>query len=190
MTNSTRRKTVGKTAGIGDEAVRARTGRGWEEWFKILDKAGAEEMTHKEIAAFLHERYIDNQWWSQTVTVAYEQARGLREKYEKPTGFDVGRSKTIPVPVETLFDAWKDARVRRRWLEESGLTVRTTSPNKSMRFTWLDGKTVVVVNFYDKGRGKSQVTVQHTKLKNKAAVEKMKRYWGDALNRLYAAIAE
>ena len=91
----------------------------------------------------------------------------------------------MPVSVSVLYDAWQDARVRRRWLGESGLKVRTAVPNKSMRITWSDGETIVAAQFYNKGRGKSQVTVQHTKLKNKAAGERMKRYWGEALDRLH-----
>lgn len=53
---------------------------------------------HKDIALWLRENHIESGWWSQMVTVGYEQARGLRQKHEKPTGFDVGRSKTFPVP--------------------------------------------------------------------------------------------
>ena len=36
--------------GIGDEAVRAKTGRDWAEWLAVLDAAGAAKMTHKEIS--------------------------------------------------------------------------------------------------------------------------------------------
>ena len=36
-----------------DEAVKAKTGRVWAEWFEILDKAGAKKWPHKEIAAYL-----------------------------------------------------------------------------------------------------------------------------------------
>jgi uncharacterized protein YndB with AHSA1/START domain len=173
-----------KIAGVGNAAVRLRTGKSWEEWFEILDEAGAKDMKHKDIAAYLRKHHIESAWWSQMVTVGYEQSRGLREKHEKPTGFEVGRSKTVSVPVADLYDAWKDSRIRRKWLGESGLQIRTAAQNKSMRLTWSDGETVVAVYFHDKGREKSQVSVQHTKLKNKTAGEKMKKYWGDALDRL------
>ena len=179
-----------KVAGVGDKAVRLRTGKDWDEWFELLDKAGGQSMPHKEIASWLRENHIDSSWWSQMVTVAYEQERGLRQKHEKPAGFEIGRSKTIPVPVSALYDAWLDARVRRRWLGETGLKVRTAAANKSMRLTWSDGETIVAASFYSKGRGKSQVTVQHSKLKNKTAGERMKRFWGEALERLHAHLVE
>jgi hypothetical protein len=162
-----------------------RTGKGWDEWFELLDKAGAAKMPHKEAAAWLRDNHIDSGWWSQMVTVAYEQSRGLRQKHEKPSGFEIGRSKTVPVPVSVLYKAWSDARARKRWLGETGLRVRTAAANKSMRLTWSDGETIVAVNFYGKGRGKSQVTVQHGKLKDKTAAERMKLFWGEALGRLH-----
>ena len=190
MARSKTKSGSAKVAGISSAAVRDKTGKGWDEWIRILDEAGAKKMKHKDIAAWLNNNHIESGWWCQMVTVGYEQARGLRQKHEKPTGFDAGRSKTLPVPVSRLYGAWKDPRVRRGWLGESGLKIRTAAANKSMRLTWSDGETIVAVHFYSKGRGKSQVTVQHTKLKNKTACEKMKRYWGEALDRLYGQLGK
>jgi hypothetical protein len=36
-----------------DEAIRERTGRGWEEWFDALDEWGAAERSHREIARWV-----------------------------------------------------------------------------------------------------------------------------------------
>ena len=36
-----------------DEAIRRRTGRGWEEWFDALDAWGAAERPHREIARWV-----------------------------------------------------------------------------------------------------------------------------------------
>ena len=36
-----------------DEKIRERTGRGWEEWFDLLDAWGAPERTHREIARWV-----------------------------------------------------------------------------------------------------------------------------------------
>ena len=37
-------------ARCSDARIRERTGRGWEEWFDLLDSWGAEELGHTEIA--------------------------------------------------------------------------------------------------------------------------------------------
>ncbi|HEY1377249.1 MAG TPA: DUF4287 domain-containing protein [Gemmataceae bacterium] len=174
-----------KVNGIGTEAVRARTGKGWAEWFKLLDAAGAVEMNHTAIAAHLREKHGCPRWWNQMVAVGYEQERGLRAKHQDSAGdFSASASKTIAVPLDPLFAAWMDAKVRRRWLSGATFTVSKATPNKSIRMAWADDGTRVEVMFYPKRVGKSQVTVQHGKLADAAAVAERKAYWQAALGRL------
>ncbi len=175
-----------KVAGISSEAVAAKTGKTWEQWIAILDKAGAKKMTHKEIAAYLHTQHGVGDWWQQMVTVGYEQARGLRAKHQTPDGYEASVSKTLAVPISTLYRAWTDEVIRVRWLKRKRLAVRRVTPNKSVRITWVGGKSNVDVQFYARGDAKSQVTVQHNNLASADDVAKMKEFWGKAL----AALAE
>ncbi len=177
-----------KTAGISDEAVRAKTGKGWQEWFKVLDKAGARKMNHTNIATYLYDKQRVPGWWCQMVTVGYEQARGLRVAHQKPTGFEIGRSKTLTTPLGAAYRAWSDEKLRARWLGESGVVIRKATPNKSMRITWADGETSVAVYFTPKGKDKCVVTVQHSKLASATQAERMKAYWAGRLDRLFEQI--
>ncbi len=169
---------------VSDAAVQAKTGKTWAEWFKTLDAAGARKLTHTEIARFVFEEQRISGWWSQMVTVAYEQARGLRQKHEKPGGFEISGSKTIEVSVGEVFAAWENAKQRRQWLADAGFTIRRATPDKTLRITWVDGKTSLDVYFLSKGVGKSQVTVQHSKLSSARQAERMRKYWGEQLVRL------
>lgn len=172
---------------MSDEAVASKTGKTWSEWFKILDAAGAKKMTHQAIAELLHSKHKVAPWWTQMVTVTYEQARGLREKHQKPGGFEISVSRTIEAPVVKAFKAWTEAKTRQRWLP-AALTIRKATANKTIRIAWEDG-TLVAASFYPKGDGKCQVVAQHAKLKDAKAGEKMKKYWGEALGRLKEEIA-
>jgi hypothetical protein len=60
---------------MSDEDVKAKTGKNWNEWFTILDKAGAKEMSHQEIVKFLNSKHEVGPWWQQTVTRATARAR-------------------------------------------------------------------------------------------------------------------
>jgi hypothetical protein len=182
------KRTPKKTAGISDEAVRAKTGKTWADWLRVIDRAGGKKMDHKSIAVFLHEQKKLSGWWAQMVTVGYEQARGMRVKHEKPGGFEIGASKTVNVPVSALFGAFKTKRTRDRWLGDEKIAVRRATANKSMRITWSDGKTHVDANFYGRGRGKSQVSVQHSKLTSATQSEKMKTFWRGRLAELKNAL--
>jgi len=168
-----------KLAGMSNASVEARTGCTWEKWVYVLDKWGAVEKTHTEIAAHIHEKYKIDGWWAQTVTVGYERIRGLRARGQRRDGgWEASKSKTIAVPVEELFEAWNVAKTRARWLPEK-ITVRRATPHKSMRISWPDG-TRVELSFLSKG-DKSMVAVQHTKLTSRSEVDERKRFWSERL---------
>jgi uncharacterized protein YndB with AHSA1/START domain len=175
---------------VSDEAVQESTGKTWPEWFTMLDKAGCAKMNHKEIVAVVGKHYSGG-WWGQMVTVGYEQARGLRALNQNCDGeYQASSSKTVGVPVERLFGAWHDPKRRAAWLGSASddIVVRKATRPKSLRVTWCDGRTNVDVNLFPKGEGKSYVSVEHSKLKDAGDVEKTKRFWGAALEKMKAML--
>lgn len=174
-----------RSVGIGDAAVRARTRKGWAEWFKILDATGARKMSHREIVAVLSRKHPKlGPWWQQMVTVSYEQSRGLREKHQKLGGYEISVSRTIGASAWALYGAWKDAEARSRWLSEKPIVIRKATANKRLRITWADGKSSLDVSFNPKGNARSQIVVQHGKLPDGQVAARMKKYWVRALERL------
>jgi uncharacterized protein YndB with AHSA1/START domain len=173
-----------RLGGVSDAAVLKSTGKSWAQWLKQLDAAGAKKLTHPEIAAYLKKKCGLSGWWSQMVTVGYEQARGRREPYQRTSGYAANVSRTISAPLSALYDAWEDEKSRRAWLGKENFTIRKATPRKSLRITWSDRATNLEVNFLAKGAKKSQVAVEHSKLENLKAVEQSKSYWSQALGRL------
>ena len=169
---------------MSDEAVQTKTGKNWSQWFAILDKAGAQDMSHQEIVKLLNSKHDVGPWWQQMVTVTYEQARGLRQKHEKPSGYEISVSRTVNAPLASVYKKVANEKSRSLWLSEDGVTIKKSTPNKSVRMTWKDGKTSLQISFLGKGDGKSQIVVQHSKLSDAKAAAKMKSYWGQALDRL------
>lgn len=171
-------------AGMSDEAVQRRTGRSWPEWVDVLDEAGAMEKSHRDIAKMLRNQHDLGGWWSQSVTGGYERIRGLREPGQRRGGgFDVNKSRTLAVPVSTLYRAFSQKRRRERWLDDVDWSIRTSRVDKSMRVGWKDG-TRVDFHFIDKGTRKSQVTVQHRDLPDRASADRMRRFWTEGLDAL------
>jgi hypothetical protein len=166
-------------------AVKRGTGLGREEWFALLDTWGAANRTHRDIAAWImNEHGIDN-WWAQTLTVDYEQARGLRVPGGGRDGtFKASASKTVAVPVERLFAAFMEVKLRRRWLPGVTMRERTSQPARLARFDWNDGATRLAVGFSAKGAAASQVALLHEHLPNLAAAKKAKAYWRERLTAL------
>lgn len=175
---------IHKSSEISDEAVKAKTGKFRKEWLSLLDSIEAYKMSHKDIARYLYEKYQISSWWSQMVTVMYEKEKGLRDKHERPDGYSISVSKVVPVPINILFNFWNDNNRLNQWLVQDNITVGSRHLNKNIHMTWIDGKTIVDVNFYDKGQNKSQVVVQHNKLSSLGESEKMKMYWKGRLELL------
>ena len=166
---------------VADERVVAATGRGWQQWLEVLDGWGAASRSHTEIARWLREEHGVDGWYSQSITVGYERARGLRAPGQRPDGFAVGASKTVAVPVERLFEAFDDEKIRERWLPGAGLSLRTATAPRTARYDWEDGSTRVVVGFDDMGEAKSRVAVSHERLPDADAAEGMKAWWRERL---------
>ena len=160
---------------IGDVSVRERTGKGWEEWFALLDSAGAPGRHHAEIARSLVEEHGLSGWWAQTVTVEYERDRGLREKHEGPEGFQVGATKIIAASREEVWRAWEDERIRERWLPDARIEVRAATRPKTMRLDWGEGGRLAV--YLDESGEKTRLAVQHEQLPDREAAERWKAFW-------------
>lgn len=166
-----------------DAAVQAKTGKSWQDWFDTLDAKGAQTLTHPQIVALVREQGA-SPWWSQTVTVTYEQVRLGREKHQMSNGFQVSFSKTIPVTQPILFEAWQNAARREMWLPNAPLQITRMTPEKSIRGAWGDPPSRLDVTFYAKGESGSLVTGQHSRLPNAESASKMKAFWSERMDQL------
>jgi hypothetical protein len=166
-----------------DETIRRRTGRGWEEWFDLLDDWGAAQRTHREVARWVAEQLGIGPlvWEAQAVTHSYERARGLREVGEHADGFAITAQKTIAVPPERVFDAFVDGSRRERWLPGAVVKDRTATRPKVAHFDWAEDGSRLHVTFLDKGDGRSTVAVQHARLAGAAEADTMRAHWRAAL---------
>ena len=179
-----------KIAGTSDAALKEKTGCTWDAWVGALDYYGAREMSHRDIAKLVAEKFKIGDWWTQTVTVGYERIKGLRTRGQQRDGtFGATKSRTYNVPVDTLFDAWLNPKTRNRWLTDAKVRVRVATSPKSMRLDWPDGG-IIAVGFTAKGATKSAVALEHTHLPDRDAAARVKQEWADRLNALGDVLAE
>jgi hypothetical protein len=176
-----------KLAGMSDASIEKRTGCTWEKWVWALDHVRAYEWSHRAITDYVNKTYKTGDWWTQAVAVGYERIKGLREIGQRRSGaYEANKSKTIAAPASQVYRALADSRLRRKWLPDVAITIRKSTPGKSVRMTWDDG-TSVEVWLTPKG-AKTATAITHTKLSGKEDAEARKRYWGEKLDALAAAI--
>jgi hypothetical protein len=181
------RSDYAEIAGMSDASVKEATGCTWERWVSTLDRAGAMQKSHGEIAKIVA-FFKTPSWWTQMVTVGYERIRGLREKGQLRDGvYQTSKSRSFRADVTRVYDAFATAATRKRWLGED-VEVKSATAPKRMRLAWPDG-TSVVVGFIAKGPAKSSAAVQHEKLPSRAAADAAKRAWGERFDRLAAVVS-
>ncbi len=185
MKKSAKGKIGAKAPKAPDEAVKAKTGKTWAEWFSILDNAGARKMKHSEIGRLLYEKHKVSMWWMQNIATRYEQKHGLRGVYETCAGdFSSSVSRTFACGVAEVFTAWQDPQARRSWLKGDSLEVSSASPNKTLRGAWDGNTSRIEIRFYPKAAGKTQVVVDHMKMASSKKAVAMKAFWSENLERL------
>jgi uncharacterized protein YndB with AHSA1/START domain len=172
---------------VTDQTLRTRTGRTWDEWFAALDAVGAARRAHREVWRGLVRDFELEGRWAQVISIGYERARGIRAPHQRHDGlFAAASSKTFAVPVNRLYQAFADDRVRRGWLPAGRLRVRKAEPGKLLAAAWRDGPSLVMISFVPRTVAKSQVIVDHRRLPSVQAVGEMKAFWKARL----AALAE
>jgi len=174
---------------MSDAAVRARTGRDWAGWFGVLDRLGAQELAHREIAHLLSRKHRLPDWWSQMVTVEYERARGLRARHQGPEGFSVAISRTLSARLPHLYEVTARAGERRKWFPAGAFEPSSHTKDKYLRGRWQQGRRVDI-GFYARGRGRSQIAVQVSRLASKGEVEPVRASWKTALRKLKSLLED
>jgi uncharacterized protein YndB with AHSA1/START domain len=190
---------------IKPETILEKTGRPWPEWLALLDAWGAAEQDHASIARHLGSLPGVSAWWAQTLTVRYEQERGMRAVGEKPDGFEVSVSRTIQATPEAAYaaitqpehwagwfttEAEADLQVGGRYRTADGDAgaFLTLDPPRRMRMSWEHAEhapgTLVEFDITPKGEDRVTVRVTHRRLADAAARDDMRGGWRGAMDSL------
>ncbi|UOQ88505.1 DUF4287 domain-containing protein [Agromyces endophyticus] len=148
--------TVGANAdGVGDDAVQAATGRPRDEWFELLDAADAATWTHKDVATWLVAEHRVDAWWAQSVTVAYEQARGIRRPGQRQDGtYEASVTRTVDLDKTEGLRAL--AALVERELGVAPLALNLGAKHPTARFP-LDGGEFVLASSTERSGGRSSI---------------------------------
>lgn len=194
---------------LTDEAIRAATGKTFAEWFDALDARGGIARGRRDIGVYLFNDCKVDAWWSATLNIAYEAARGVLEKDARPKGYTICISKTVTAPLDRVYaacatpealSAWFGSRVTgevaagTRFDDGDGNTGewKRVRPNKDLRFSWETpshgSPSQADVAFADKGKGKTNILVTLDRVQTPEAADGLRDAWGEALDRLKAVV--
>lgn len=187
---------VGKVSSV---SVHKGTGKHWDDWIKILDKAGARSLTHKEIVAHLKRKYKLSMWWQQGVTHGYELHIGKKAEGRNLKGeYSTMASRTIPVGVKESWKFLNSSEGLDFWLKpmgrfsikpkmqfevEGGIfgEVRTCKVGERARMTWGEEEwlkpSVLQIYLIPRSNVKSIIVFQHDRLPSDRVRLQMRDHW-------------
>lgn len=189
---------------VTNEAAKAATGKTLDQWFAELDKADGLKLGRREINNRLYAQKFDI-WWCTTIAVEYEKHHDVRKKDGLFEGYFVCATKTIAAPPAEVFKAWATAAELSKWfgkgakaeVKDGGSfqtkdgdqgTFLRVRQDKDIRMTFegvgLSAPTQVDVQFQDKGKGKTGLLVNHTRLQSRAEADGLRAAWGQTLELL------
>ena len=168
---------------MSDEALTAATGRGWATWFELLDAVGATGWKHAQIASWLHEQHGVPRWWCQSVTVGFEQERGMRLPGQRADGtFEVSVSATLPSDADAALTAVIAAVSAKVGNPPTSTSRDAAYPTARWK---LDGREVLLARANPSKGGRTSVSLTHQRMTDAAQSAPAKA----ALRACLAAIA-
>ncbi|MDQ2662091.1 MAG: DUF4287 domain-containing protein [Actinomycetota bacterium] len=174
---------VGSSAeGVGDKAVVDATGKARDEWFSLLDEAGATTWPHKQIASWLVSEHGVDGWWAQNITVAFEQARGIRQPGQRQDGtFEASVSRTVDLGTADALKALADVVTAE--LDTEPLALNLTAKHPTARFP-LEGGEFVLASASPLAEGRSSIGLTWGKMADGSRIADVKtdlRRWLQAV---------
>lgn len=170
--------------GVPDDSMLERTGRRHAEWFALLDEWGATSRGHTEIARWLGSAHGVPGWWTQSITVSYERARGMRARHQMADGYSIGATRSIATTVDAVLQAFTDPATRDAWLPDAPLRSRPTRAARTARFDWLEPASRLVVTVVERPAGKVAVTATHERIQDASDAARLKAAWRTRLGEL------
>lgn len=189
---------------VTDTASQAATGKTLAQWFAELDKLNGLKLGRGGIGKHLLAQKVDP-WWITTISVEYENHHDIRKKDGLYEGYFVCSTKTIVAPVTEVYAAWTNDGSLSQWFGadtkaevkdggkyenkdgDSGIFLRVRS-DQDLRLTFenpaFSAPTQVDVQFQDKGKGKTGVTLNHTRIQTRAEADGLRAAWAAALEHL------
>lgn len=175
--------------------VERATNRSWDDWLAFMDRVGARDLDHHGIALKvydeLHGKVEPLGWWTQAVTVAYEQHIGRRIPGQRPDGtFQTSVSKATRLGMAELMTAWvafaaADAAVRE--LIEGEPKVSGTDRRITWRVRAADGSAVIIAS-EPKPTGTATIVAGQQGLPSPEANLAAKQDWTAILQRFLAGL--
>ncbi len=187
-----------------DAACKQHTGKGFAEWFALIESKGFAERRRDAIQMVYEATGRGKDvWWPTTIWVEYERSRGVVKKDGRPEGYNICCTKGFKLTPAQLFPHFASEAALAAWIPgwsgevKEGAKFRCGDatgevgrirPEKDIRMAWSSpgfGPTEIEIQF-NVTAGKLTINFYHKRIGTRAEADGLRRAWGAALDRLKA----
>lgn len=208
-------KTIDKIGRVTSASVQKGTGRNWDQWIGILEKAGARSWSHRETVELLTKRYKLTPWWQQGVALGFEYHTGKKIEGQNEKGeYSVSVTKSIPMARPKLWKWLISDEGQELWLrplapiavekgaeyESSGVDggifgkIRTLKAPERIRLSWQEvdwpKPNVVQVHIVARPKESCLLVFAQEGMRDARLKETMRSYWRARAEDIAKAIAK
>jgi uncharacterized protein YndB with AHSA1/START domain len=185
-------------------SAKDKTGKTLDQWYKELDSIDGLKQGRRAINSYLYEKNLDP-WWCTTIAIEYEKHHNVRKKDGLYEGYFICSTKTIAAAPDKVFEAWSSGDGLSKWfaggtkaqVKDGGTyeskdgnrgTFQRVRQNKDIRMSFeneaFTAPSLVDVQFQDKGKGKTGLMVNHSRIQERAEADSLRAAWAEALSKL------
>lgn len=191
---------------VSSTAAQSATGHSFDAWFAEFDSMGGPTQGRKAFNDYLFKERKVDAWWTGTLVVEYERARGAVEKDGLLKGYNICVTKSVAATPLKVYEAllatkaWMGAKSSAEMREGGAFedgdghrgTIKRLTPGKLIRFTW-EGRghqtsEEVEIKLTDSG-AKTSIVLNHTRLPDRSAADGMRAAWTQVLETIKAQTA-
>jgi hypothetical protein len=167
------------------ESIEKKFGEPWSYWMEYMQSIGAKDLSHAEIAKKVDSK-INDSWWAQTITVAYEQQSGRRKPGQREDGtYEASTTKMINEEPEVLIEKWtkyvnNDISIKNKLASEPKVS---KTPKRHSWKAELKNSNKAFVAFEKMDSGKTQISVMEQRIKTENELKASKEFWKKSLKK-------
>lgn len=202
--------TIEKIGMYSSASVLKHTSRSWDEWIGILEKAGARQLEHAEIAALLKRKFKLTAWWQHAVAWGFEVHIGRKVEGRNAKGrWSLTATKSLHAPAKDVWAYLVGEEGQSKWLKtldaisiepkatfetEDGFygEIRTMKKGERLRFSWSDPDwdrpSYVQMYAMKRPKEKCLMVFMHTDLPDSRSRDEMRSRWKTVLEELQSEL--
>ncbi len=150
------------------------TGFQREDWFRLLDARKAQRLSVEQIVEWLKANTKLDAWWSESIALAYVEARGIGGLGQTSSGhFSTSVSRDFEIELPRLFTVLTDLQT---WPTQPAARLLSRRDNERIQVGFEDASRATLM-FIEQSAKKVTVVISHELIESEHDAIQIEKYW-------------